>query len=54
VTDHLDDDENMKDMRQTARKIGLTDLLVKIYATDNTDIIKSLAQRALRLLGERS
>jgi hypothetical protein len=54
VSDHLDDDENVKDMRQTARQIGLTDLLLKMRDTDNADVIKSLLRRALLLLGEPS
>jgi hypothetical protein len=52
VTDHLDDDENVKDMRQTAQKIGLTDLLLRMRDTDNADLLKSLLRRALLLLGE--
>ena len=32
IVDYLDDDENVKMMRDTARRVGLTDLLVSIRA----------------------
>jgi hypothetical protein len=46
---YLDDDENVKAMRETARAIGLTQLLID--ARDGImDAPKAIA-RALRLLG---
>ena len=52
MIDHLNDDENVKAMRETARAVGLTDLLVRAIQSTNTDTTKDLIRRALRLLGE--
>jgi hypothetical protein len=50
--DHLDDDENVKAMRETARTIGLTQLLIDARQgeIEPVDAIRA----ALKLLGERS
>lgn len=52
TTDHLDDDENVKMMRDTARTIGLTQLLIdaRLGDLEPFDAIRG----ALKLLGERS
>jgi hypothetical protein len=48
---YFDDDENVKAMRETAKIIGLTDLLVQaLHESDNKDLIR----QALRLLGAQS
>ena len=54
--DHIDDDENVKAMRETARTIGLTQLLIDIShspAIMGCEDIERLLQ-ALRLLGEEA
>jgi hypothetical protein len=51
---YLDDDENMKDLRRTARTFGLTALLVKASRSTNFKTTKALLRKALVLLGERS
>lgn len=48
---HIDDDENVKDMRAVASTIGLTDLLVRAHASKQGSQIKELLRQALRLLG---
>lgn len=50
--DHLDDDENVKMMRETARTIGLTDLVVKADQSTNGGATKELVRKALYLLSE--
>ena len=53
TTDYLDDDENVKAMRETARTIGLTQLLIDISrspALMGDEDIERLG-RALSLLG---
>lgn len=50
-TDFLDDDENVKAMRETARQIGLTQLLVKASQSTNSGATKELVRTALELLG---
>ena len=47
----LDDDENVKMMRETAREVGLTRLLVQAAEADDTLRMRRLVQEALRLLG---
>ena len=54
IAAYLDDDENVKAMRETARTIGLTDLLVKASHTNNAGAAKELLRKALRLLGEEN
>lgn len=54
MTDHLDDDENIKAMRETAQQVGLTGLLVKACASDDHTAVKQLLRKALRLLGRRT
>jgi hypothetical protein len=49
--DFLDDDENMKSLRETARRVGLTDVLMLAVASDRLAEAKRLIWRALRLLG---
>ena len=49
--DYIDDDENVKAMRETARTIGLTELLVKADRSTN-GATKARIRKALRLLGE--
>jgi hypothetical protein len=51
VSDWLDDDENVKDLRRTARAVGLTDLLVLALARTHDTETRDLLTRALRLLG---
>jgi hypothetical protein len=53
ITNHLDDDENVKAMRATARIVGLTQLLIDISrspAMMGGEDIERLG-RALELLG---
>jgi hypothetical protein len=53
ITNHLDDDENVKAMRATARMVGLTQLLIDISrspAMMGGEDIERLG-RALELLG---
>lgn len=50
TTDHLDDDENVKEMRETARMIGLTQLLID--ARDGVLDVHDAVRRGLKLLGE--
>lgn len=52
MTDYLDDDENVKMMRETARAIGLTALLVKASQSTNSGATKEFVSKALQLLGE--
>ncbi len=52
--DYFDDDENVKAMRETARTVGLTTLLVKAGQTNNAGAVKELLHQALHLLGEPS
>jgi hypothetical protein len=47
----LDDDENVKMMRETARTIGLTDLLMRAFNSQNSGQKRDLLRQALRLLG---
>ena len=49
--DYLDNDENVKAMRETARTIGLTELLVKASQSTNSEATKELVRKALHLLG---
>ena len=55
IVDYLDDDENVKMMRDTARRVGLTDLLVSIRALNrdqpDSDILRSQIAAAVELLG---
>lgn len=53
MTRHLDDDENVKAMRETALDIGLTALVREAWRTSNEEAVKELLQRALDLLGRR-
>ncbi len=49
---HLDDDENVKAMRETARTIGLTQLIVDAYRIGTAkDAATSALGKALDLLG---
>jgi hypothetical protein len=48
MDDYLDDDENVKAMRETARQVGLTQLLIDI-AQGSADVER--LGEALRLLG---
>ena len=50
----LADDENVKAMRETAQRIGLTELLVRASQSVNGGATKELVRQALRLLGELS
>jgi hypothetical protein len=50
----FDDDENVKAMRETARSIGLTDLLVKVSQTNDAGAAKELLRKALQLLGQEN
>ena len=54
MANHLDDDENVKAMRDTARTIGLTALLVKASQSTNSTDTQDYIRKALRLLGEPS
>ena len=54
MNEYLDDDENAKAMRETAKRIGLTNLLLKISHTNNAGQSMELLRQALRLLGEPS
>jgi hypothetical protein len=54
MQEHLDDDENVKAMRQTAKEIGLTKLIENACEANNRGAAKELLRKALRLLGERS
>ena len=50
--DHIDDDENVKTMRETARTIGLTQLLIDIHQSDQHGIeVAEKFCRVLELLG---
>jgi hypothetical protein len=49
--DFLDEDENVKAMRDTARRVGLTDVLMLAVASEQLTEAKRLIWRALRLLG---
>ena len=52
MNDYLDDDENVKAMRETARVIGLTQLLIDIQRSDEYGIAETEKFcRALDLLG---
>lgn len=51
MADHLDDDENVNMMRETAYRIGLQGLIVKAYQSDDAATVKALLLKALRLLG---
>jgi hypothetical protein len=54
--DHLEDDENVKDMREAARTVGLTALLLDLHR-EHRDVQAALDRdrarltQALRLLG---
>jgi hypothetical protein len=49
---YLDDDENVKAMRETARTIGLTQLLIDIHRSDEYGIEETEKFcRVLELLG---
>jgi hypothetical protein len=52
TNDHLDDDENVKMMRETARTIGLTQRVIDAYnvAPSKSDLEHAL-EEAMRLLG---
>jgi hypothetical protein len=54
MNDYLDDDENVKAMRETARTIGLTQLLVDIARSPANmgSADSERLHRALALLGE--
>jgi len=54
ISDHFDDDQNVIAMRETARTIGLTALLVKASQSPDISTTKDLVRKALVLLGERS
>jgi hypothetical protein len=47
----LDDDENVKMMRETAREVGLVRLLLQAAETDDVSLVRSRVLEALRLLG---
>lgn len=47
----LDDDENVKAMRETAREVGLTRLLLQAAEADDVLRMRRIVQDALRLLG---
>ena len=49
--EYLDDDENVKAMRETARAIGLTELLVRAARTTDREPAAGLLADALMLLG---
>ncbi len=49
MSSHLD--ENVKAMRETARTVGLTSLLVEASQSANGDATKLLIRQALDLLG---
>lgn len=51
MADYLDDDENVNMMRETAHRIGLQDLIVKAYQSNNAGTAKALLLEALHLLG---
>jgi hypothetical protein len=51
ISDYFDDDENVKAMRETARIVGLTDLLERAYRSKNAGTIKELVRVALLQLG---
>lgn len=51
TADYFDDDENVKMMRETARTIGLTRLLLRALNSHDGDETKRLLAEALRLLG---
>lgn len=54
TNDHLDDDENVKAMRETAHTIGLTQLLIDIHQSDQYGIEETAKFcRVLELLGVR-
>ena len=52
TTDYPDDDENVKMMRETARAIGLTEMLID--ARDGNLDAHDAVRQALEMLGERS
>jgi hypothetical protein len=52
--DHLDDDENVKMMRETAATIGLTALLVQASQSTDSATTQALIRQALRLLGKEN
>jgi len=47
----LDDDENVKMMRETAREVGLVRLLLQAAEADDALHMRKFVQDALRLLG---
>jgi hypothetical protein len=51
VMDFIDDDENVKAMRETARTIGLTDLLLRANNSTEGSEVNEFVRQALRLLG---
>lgn len=50
---YLDDDENVIAMRETAKQVGLTHLLRKAIRAKSLVAIRTLLDKALRLLGEK-
>jgi hypothetical protein len=52
TTNYPDDDENVKMMRETARAIGLTKMLID--ARDGNLDAHDAVRQALEMLGERS
>jgi hypothetical protein len=49
--DYLDDDENVKAMRDTDREIGLTALLVRALSSTDQEQVTVLLSKSLELLG---
>jgi hypothetical protein len=49
--DFIDDDENVKAIRETAREIGLADVLMRAFDTQDSEPKQELIQQALGLLG---
>jgi len=52
--DHLDSDENVKMMRETAAVIGLMALLVQASQSTDGNTTRELIRQALRLLGKEA
>ena len=52
MDNYIDDDENVKVMRDTARAIGLTEMLID--ARDGNLDAHDAVRQALEMLGERS
>ena len=49
--DFIDDDENVISMRETARTVGLTSLIVRALNNKSAGQTKAMLRAALRLLG---